>query len=911
MGITLQRCLITAFAVGLLGCGGGGSTSNKSGNSSALASAIASSSSSSESVALSSTSATSSSMSAAPSSSSSESSSSSSAIIIAKVEIEQTGLLLTQVSATKQLSVSITDVSGNKVTQPITWISSNPATVSVSDSGLVTALLNNGASQIIAEVGGVKSAPLLVVITEPVANAILLNDAQIIGEPQETSPDAEPDLHNTYHIGLSGVAAPATGSILINTESKKVAGRVVAVDINSVPMKVTLELVSLREMFPHLNLNEVIDLSGAEITHSANVTALYDIERSGNTFSYTPKASSLVANGRMQKSSAKQLGPFSCERFTLGEDDTDAPVEIELQSLPTFTVALNPSLDIVYTSDNGLERLVMVGKPETSVDVGIQSALAFEGKVECKAELFKFVIPIGGALAWVIGGSVPLGVGFEAGGKLTLAEFKFGAKVAVTADARAGISCPLGQSCAFERAFENFSTTMTPRFDLPSLDGVKFEPAFSGFGYAELELGSPFFESLQFSLVEVKAGAKLEANFASMEDQLADANYASNYGAKLAAGFDIGKHANRALELLGVPHFTDQGFEVDTSIAQSPAGAATGAITADVETFKASDLVNFTVKLDTHKANFFPGIGPYNVKKIQLVRKVGSSISVVAEQNAGGDGHNFVFGFPYTATDSGKTEEFSAFVVTNLVPFDVLALELGTVPAALTTTPGSGLIHINYLSSQSLTYTSGAMSVCCDEGGGSDILSSSFQYDFSYTIKSLDAQGTQWEVLSAPGSITYNSSEHVNHRDVFREDMSMNVYRLFDSRSGTEKKNCTVTQVQSRTSTAGGATEDDSQRPIVLEMASGNYTISMYERSFGSTRATTTRAYQRTVAGCDVIKPDSFASTVTEPMGGFSTPVFTGIIDPATPGVLRGSQTINNGDSTYTATWEIQLPKSQ
>lgn len=139
----------------------------------------------------------------------------------------------------------------------------------------------------------------------------------------------------------------------------------------------------------------------------------------------------------------------------------------------------------------------------------------------------------------------------------------------------------------------------------------------------------------------------------------------------------------------------------------------------------------------------------------------------------------------------------------------------------------------------------------------------------------------------------------------------MNVYRLFDSRSGTEKKNCTVTQVQSRTSTAGGATQDDSQRPIVLEMASGNYTISMYERSFGSTRATTTRTYQRTVAGCDVIKPDSFASTVTEPMGGFSTPVFTGIIDPATPGVLRGSQTINNGDSAYTATWEIQLPKSQ
>lgn len=198
------------------------------------------------------------------------------------------------------------------------------------------------------------------------------------------------------------------------------------------------------------------------------------------------------------------------------------------------------------------------------------------------------------------------------------------------------------------------------------------------------------------------------------------------------------------------------------------------------------------------------------------MRKVGNTVSVVAEQNAGGDGHNFVFGFPYTATDSGKAEEFSAFVVTNLVPFDVLALELGTVPAALTTTPGSGLIRLKYLASQTLTYTSGAMSVCCDEGSGSDVLTSSLQYDFTYTIKSLDAQGTQWEVLSAPGNISFSNSENVNHRNVFREDMSMNVYRLFDSRSGIEKKNCTVTEVQSRTSTAGGATEMIRKSPLCL-----------------------------------------------------------------------------------------------
>ena len=146
---------------------------------------------------------------------------------VARVEIQQTGLVLNDITASKQLSAVAYDGQGSEVRAPIQWSSTQTA-ISVDANGKVTATTDNGSSQIIASAEGIKSAPLIALVTTFPADAVLLTDAQIVGEPMETDPAAAPSFDNTYQVVLTGVTAPAIGALLIDTESKAVGGQVVA-----------------------------------------------------------------------------------------------------------------------------------------------------------------------------------------------------------------------------------------------------------------------------------------------------------------------------------------------------------------------------------------------------------------------------------------------------------------------------------------------------------------------------------------------------------------------------------------------------------------------------------------------------------------------------------------------------------
>jgi len=335
---------------------------------------------------------------------------------VAKVEIQQTGLLLTDMGATRQLSAVAYDAQGGALSVPIQWSSTQTA-IGVDGSGKVTAATNNGSSQIVAEANGVKSAPLLVVVTTLPAGAILLTDAQIVGEPFETDPNAPPSFDNTYKVVLTGVGAPAMGSLLINTESKPVAGRVVAVDTAGGQTTVTLAQVSLREAFPNLQINEVIDLSNAEIIIPADVSASYDIQRNGNTITFAPKAA--AAAPVLLKSAAKtteQPGKkpvtvggieLDCE-FTTTGDGTNLPIQLSVP--PTFNFVNNLTIDYVNTPSAGLERAVLKGDVTGKVEVSVAAAVAFEGKATCKKrELFIIRVPLANPAIAML---VPINAGF-------------------------------------------------------------------------------------------------------------------------------------------------------------------------------------------------------------------------------------------------------------------------------------------------------------------------------------------------------------------------------------------------------------------------------------------------------------------------------------------------------------------
>ncbi len=593
---------------------------------------------------------------------------------VAQVEIRQTGLLLTGAGSSRQLEAVTTDAQGRVVDAPLTWRSSNPAAAAVDSAGRVTAMAASGSAQITVQAQGVSSPPLLVAVVVPPAGAMLLEDAQIVGDPVETDPNAAPSFANTYRVVLTGTDAPGIGQLLLNTESKAVGGEVVAVDSVDGTHSVTLKLVPARVLLPGLDLNETFDLSRAPVAFSAELAARYDIARSGNTYTFTPRPGAFGGDAARERALAatgtSALPPFtSCEK-TLTGAGTSLP--IALAAPPLFSVTISPSLDVRYSPVNGLERFVVQAEPVFKIEGGLNVIAAFEGKVECKLELFAFRVPVGGPLSLIVGGLVPVGVGLEAGGKVTVATLGIGSKVELKAKAQAGLSCPGGTGCEFVRSWSDTTLKYTPTLDLPSIGDLRVEPTLMAFGYVQAEIGNPFLRRIRFEAFKARAGGKLAGSFAPMISQITDTNYQSDYKVSLEASAGVGADLEGAVQLLGLGSVSSLELTISTDLARSPVGT----VTADRASFRPGDAVNFTVRFDPTHKDF---LAIYNIARVLLVRKDALSGTVVAVTSASASAAaagQTEFVVPYTATALGSASEFTAFVVTTLAPLQIVALEL-------------------------------------------------------------------------------------------------------------------------------------------------------------------------------------------------------------------------------------------
>lgn len=588
---------------------------------------------------------------------------------VARVEIRETGLLLTAVGASRQLTAVVTDEQGQVVDVGVSWSSTNAAAVGVDSNGRVTANAATGSAQITAQARGVPSAPLLVAVTTPATGTVLLTDAQIVGDPVASDPSAAPSFANTYRVVLSGVAAPAIGQRLVNTESKVVAGEVVAVASSGATHTVTLKLVPARVLLPGLNLNETIDLSRAAVEFAPDIAAAYDIVRSGHTYTFTPKPKASGSASPRARALAAQ-GTHALPPFTSCESTLNA-LPIALDGPPLFNLTIDPALDVLFTAANGVERLIVRAEPVVRVQAGLNVTAAFEGKIECKVELFAIRIPVGGALSLVVGGLVPVGVGIEAGGKVTVATLAIGARVEAKAKAQIGLTCPGGGGCGFVGELSDTSLQYAPTLDLPSLGDLRVEPTLMAFGYFGAEIGNPFLRQIRFDAFKARAGGKLAGSFAPKISQITDTGYKSDYKVSLEARAGVGLDLGDVLGLLGLESLSSMlERTISTDLARSPVGT----VMVDRSSFAAGDTVRFTVQFDPAHKDFFSNVGPYNIQRVLLVRRNGLEATVVASAAASAGQTEFTI--PFTATGSGSASEFSAFVVTSLMPAELLALEV-------------------------------------------------------------------------------------------------------------------------------------------------------------------------------------------------------------------------------------------
>jgi len=147
---------------------------------------------------------------------------------------------------------------------------------------------------------------------------------------------------------------------------------------------------------------------------------------------------------------------------------------------------------------------------------------------------------------------VPIGVGIELGGKITVATMEMGVSVEASATASAGISCPGGTDCTFEKSLDA-SLKASPTVDAPSLADIRLQPTLSAYAFLKATIGNPFLRALRFDVFKVKVGGKLAADWAPRTVQILDTSYASNYKLSIEASASAASDLSGVLRLLVCP----------------------------------------------------------------------------------------------------------------------------------------------------------------------------------------------------------------------------------------------------------------------------------------------------------------------------------------------------------------------
>lgn len=597
----------------------------------------------------------------------------------ARVEISSRSALLSAPGQTQLLTARVYNAEGQEISAAVAWESSRPSEVSVSTAGLLTATGAGGSSQIVARAGEVRSVPLLAVHTTLPADALLVADANIVGDPVETSPGAPGSMDNTYQVALTGVAAPQPGRLLINTGDKVVAGRVVAVRSDAGVHTVTLALVPARTLFPRLQIDETLDLSQAEVAVPEDIQAMYEVQRNGGQFTFTPKpgAISLSATTRARRLSADgrataqafgdpfKLGPFKCKPVGDGAAGAGSTA-LSLTLPPVFTVAINPRLELRSSPSGKWDRFVVHAEPTAAIEVGLKTLIAAEIKITCEAELFEIKVPVGGPLALLIGGVLPVGVGVELGGKLTLLNMGISGKGTVKTSGALGLSCPATGSCGLVHDFGPVDASLAPVIDVPSLTDGRLEPSLSLYATVKAAIGHPFFTSLRFDAFKAKAGLALKGNFAPAVVQMFDSGYQSDYKlvAEVKAGADTG--FTGLAGFLGLNAFAETLLEVSADLITTPVGT----VKADKARAENFETIKFTVQLDPTKVN---ALQLYNVEQVLMLNSFGIEVGRI---NAAPGQTEFNFDV-VVGSSLVRSNGFYAFVVTKMLPTDKLPLEIG------------------------------------------------------------------------------------------------------------------------------------------------------------------------------------------------------------------------------------------
>jgi hypothetical protein len=827
---------------------------------------------------------------------------------VVRLEVSPAALLMTAAGEKHPLTVWAFNAAGQPVVSSAsaTWTSSRPEQVGVSASGELEARTALGSSQIVAQVGGVQSAPVLVSVAQPAAGVVLVTDAQIRGAPALVDESAEPDPDNPYEVVLTGIAPPAPGSLLLGREGKAVGGEVVSSVQEGDAVRVRLKLVPVTQLMAQAEIKETVDFTNLPLQLPPEIARDYDVRQTGDEYVFTPKPAAPARGGGVRPLAIKEfkLGPYTCEFAT-------PELPISLGQPGQFSLKFSPSLEIDFDRQTGLRKLIARAELGAKMKAALVLSAGGVLNLDCTATLYTKLLPLPGWAGLILAGELKAGIGFEIEGATS---FPLGG-VELSSETKGtlemGLDCTSGE-CNLVRGFNPTNTTDV-RFVKPQVANIRPAEVFIfGYGFAKIKAGMTLIDKLRMDVVTARAGLKLEGSFAPPSTQLEpstnalEPDYQSSYKlgglAEVVAG-SINKAGDSAfrklLQKLGVFKFNLFKFQFSKTLAGSPKGTAT----QNKTDFKAGDQFSFTVNLEPSSA-VFPFIG-YNVQRVLIMRKDGSSPAEVIASVDAAPGQ-LEFTLPWVAdadSTSPRGQAFYAFVDTKLpVPFD---LEIAKVqPAA----PGQGFIHFRYDLNFSLPRTSSGNDSCTTVNSQSSSTARE-QHDIRFDLQPSNAAGTVWQTTKVTGSYLSATQEQSRKVTTYTRDCT----GLGANGRGKELKGCVLTLVENKSKNADQPVTDGTGNAI-LALDPDKYRVTFFG-NYGQVNVA--RSVNLSTSGCSFFQPEQFTDPPGTVSGGIGGRVVSAPLDPALPApkLLRGTDTQNvdcggNGTTcteTLSADWEFNL----
>ncbi|MFO7547207.1 MAG: Ig-like domain-containing protein [Trueperaceae bacterium] len=522
------------------------------------------------------------------------------------LEIRPGSFILTGAGDAVTLTASRIDSSGAAVEVDVSWHSSAPEVVAVSSAGIAVATGGVGSALITASSDGLTSNPVLAIVATPVAGARLVQDDEVLEGPVAVDPDAELDVGWRHRAVIAGGVDLTLGDLLIGTGEITIGGRVVELEPVAGGTLATLEVVPLDELFVALVIDQTVDLSDVRLEVDGELLDDYRVRYlNDGSVEFVPRVPATTVATAQATGGTANIGPFEC--------GTSGALTLTLAATPTFSITPRFGLVIDYDlEDGGLRRLGVNGSLSSAFAIEPKVVAALAGSWKCERNLGVIPLPLGGPIAFVVGGQIPLGAGFEFGAELVLGDAGFKVEAQGSASVEMGLACVAGDCDGYAEGTGTFSANVTPNFPDFGTDG-RVKASIKPYAYADLAVGTRSFSRFRMQVARLELAAEQAFDLATARAQALDTAYASTFDLKLTLKASLGSGISRAMRLLRVTIKPFSMELVSLPLARSPRGAFS--ITPD--SVSVGDTTTFHVTLDPITYLLARAVGAIEIRRLQ------------------------------------------------------------------------------------------------------------------------------------------------------------------------------------------------------------------------------------------------------------------------------------------------------